>query len=46
MQKLEQLRDRIERVEKLYTDELMKSHDALEGLTAFVEKRKANWENK
>ena len=25
--------------------ELMKTHDALEGLTAFVEKRKAKWEN-
>ncbi len=32
-------------VEKLYTDELMSTHDALEGLTAFVEKRTANWEN-
>ncbi len=46
MQRLEQFREGIEQVEKLYTDELMKSHDALEGLTAFVEKRKANWENK
>ena len=31
--------------EKLYLDELMKTRDAVEGLTAFLEKRPAKWEN-
>lgn len=44
-QSLERIKDKIELVEKLYIDELMKTHDALEGLTAFVEKRKAIWKN-
>jgi len=43
MQVLERFRDKIARVEQLYTNELMTSHDALEGLNAFVEKRKASW---
>ena len=46
LQHLERTKDKIEQVEKLYITELMKSHDALEGLTAFVEKRKANWKNR
>ncbi|MCK4509902.1 MAG: cyclohexa-1,5-dienecarbonyl-CoA hydratase [Desulfuromonadales bacterium] len=37
---------KLERVEKLYLKELMKTHDAVEGLTAFVEKRQATWENR
>jgi len=37
---------KLERVETLYLDELMKTHDAVEGLTAFVEKRQAKWENR
>lgn len=45
LQSLERIKDKIERVEKLYINELMKTHDALEGLTAFVEKRKAIWKN-
>jgi cyclohexa-1,5-dienecarbonyl-CoA hydratase len=36
---------KLERVETLYLDELMKTHDAVEGLTAFVEKRQAEWKN-
>ena len=32
--------------EKLYLDEMMKTRDAVEGLTAFLEKRPAKWENK
>lgn len=44
-QSLERIKDKIELVEKLYIDELMKTHDSLEGLTAFVEKRKAIWKN-
>ena len=32
-------------VEKLYIDELMQTNDAIEGLNAFLEKRKPIWEN-
>lgn len=35
--------ERIAAVERLYLEELMKSHDANEGLNAFVEKRKPVW---
>jgi len=45
LQSLERIKDKIEQVEKLYINELMKTHDALEGLTAFVEKRKVIWKN-
>jgi cyclohexa-1,5-dienecarbonyl-CoA hydratase len=45
LQYAERFKDKIARVEKLYTDELMASHDALEGLNAFLEKRKASWKN-
>jgi len=44
-QYLNRIKEKIAQVEKLYINELMKTHDALEGLTAFVEKRKAHWEN-
>jgi cyclohexa-1,5-dienecarbonyl-CoA hydratase len=33
-------------IEKIYLDQLMKTHDALEGLKAFLEKRKPDWKNK
>jgi len=46
LQSLERIKAKIAQVEKLYINELMNTHDALEGLTAFVEKRKANWKNK
>ncbi|PNU19040.1 cyclohexa-1,5-dienecarbonyl-CoA hydratase [Geothermobacter hydrogeniphilus] len=36
---------KLERVETLYLAELMQTHDAVEGLTAFVEKRPASWKN-
>jgi cyclohexa-1,5-dienecarbonyl-CoA hydratase len=32
-------------IESIYLDELMKTHDAEEGLKAFLEKRKAVWKN-
>ncbi len=37
---------KLDRVEKLYLKELMATHDAVEGLTAFLEKRSAKWENR
>jgi len=40
------VRAKIERVERMYLDELMKSHDAIEGLEAFVEKRSALWQHR
>jgi len=45
LQYVDRIKEKIALVEKLYIDELMETHDALEGLTAFVEKRKAHWEN-
>lgn len=36
---------KLERVETLYLNELMATHDASEGLTAFLEKRQAVWKN-
>ena len=42
----EEMLAHLERVEKLYLDELMKLEDAHEGLTAFLEKREANWKHK
>lgn len=36
--------EKLNTLEDLYLDELMQSHDAVEGLRAFIEKRKANWE--
>jgi len=36
----------LETIEFIYLDELMKTHDAHEGLGAFLEKRKPTWENR
>jgi cyclohexa-1,5-dienecarbonyl-CoA hydratase len=40
------VRAKLERVEGMYLDELMKSHDAVEGLEAFVGKRAAQWQHR
>lgn len=37
---------KLERVETLYLSQLMATHDAVEGLSAFLEKRQAKWENR
>jgi cyclohexa-1,5-dienecarbonyl-CoA hydratase len=39
-------RRRIGALERLYLDGVMATHDALEGLNAFLEKRAANWEHR
>jgi len=36
----------VDEVESIYLDSLMKSHDAEEGLKAFLEKRKPEWQDK
>jgi cyclohexa-1,5-dienecarbonyl-CoA hydratase len=38
--------DGLEKIEKMYLEELMASEDAHEGLEAFLEKRKPVWKNK
>jgi cyclohexa-1,5-dienecarbonyl-CoA hydratase len=40
------VRAKIEAVERTYLDELMKTHDAVEGLEAFVGKRAAQWQHR
>ncbi len=42
----ERISAKLETVERLYTDDLMASRDALEGLTAFIDKRPAKWEHR
>lgn len=39
------VRAKIAAVERLYLDELMKTHDAVEGLSAFTAKRVAQWQH-
>ncbi len=36
----------LDRVETLYLESLMRTHDAVEGLEAFIEKRPARWEHR
>jgi cyclohexa-1,5-dienecarbonyl-CoA hydratase len=40
------VRGKLENVERMYLEDLMKSHDAVEGLEAFLEKRAAQWQNR
>jgi cyclohexa-1,5-dienecarbonyl-CoA hydratase len=40
------IRAKIASVERMYLDELMKTHDAVEGLEAFVGKRAAQWQHR
>lgn len=42
----EQYKNFIGRLEKLYLDELMATNDAVEGINAFLEKRKPVWKDK
>ena len=43
---LPEVKRRLAEVEKLYLDGLMKTHDANEGLAAFLEKRAPKWQNR
>ncbi len=40
------LGERLEKFNRIYLDELMKTQDAMEGLQAFLEKRKPVWKNR
>jgi len=42
----DRVRTKITNVERLYLDELMNSHDAVEGLEAFLGKRTAQWQHR
>jgi cyclohexa-1,5-dienecarbonyl-CoA hydratase len=41
-----ELRERLAEVERLYLERLMKTHDASEGLTAFIARRTPVWEHR
>jgi cyclohexa-1,5-dienecarbonyl-CoA hydratase len=43
---VERVRDRLVRLERLYLEELMVTHDANEGLDAFLTRRPARWEHR
>jgi cyclohexa-1,5-dienecarbonyl-CoA hydratase len=37
---------KIQTVERMYLDDLMRTHDAVEGLEAFIGKRAAQWQHR
>lgn len=41
----ERFRRDLERTERLYLDQLMQTHDAAEGIRAFIDKREPQWRN-
>ena len=43
---LERITEKLDAVERLYLEDLMATPDALEGLTAFLAKRPARWEDR
>jgi cyclohexa-1,5-dienecarbonyl-CoA hydratase len=43
---MQRIRAKLATVEKMYLEELMATHDAVEGLTAFVAKRPAQWQDR
>lgn len=43
---LDVVNNQLPRVEQLYLQDLMRSHDAVEGIRAFLEKRQPNWQDK
>lgn len=43
---MQRVATRIAAVEKMYVEELMATHDAVEGLTAFIAKRPAVWQDR
>ena len=42
---IDEVKAKLAAVEELYLHELMKTHDAVEGLNAFLEKRSPQWKN-
>ena len=43
---VEEVRSRLAAVERLYLERLMETHDANEGLAAFIDKRAPKWEHR